>query len=111
MTEEACSHYFAMIDQLVEGQMWVNETFGVAPTTAWSVDPFGQSPTMAFINHKAGVDGMVIDRIHWRLKQSMQRNKNLVFKWQQEWDTSASSAVLTHTLPFYLYDVHYSCGE
>ncbi|EGD82499.1 hypothetical protein PTSG_03147 [Salpingoeca rosetta] len=110
MTEEACSHYFSMVDQLIEGQIWVNETFGVVPATGWSVDPFGHTPTMAFINSKAGLKGMVIDRIHWRLKQQMQQRNELVFRWQQDWDTTANTAVLTHTLPFYLYDVHYTCG-
>ena len=53
---------------------------------------------------------MVIDRIHWRLKQFMQRQKELVFQWRQSWDSLGTTDMLTHTLPFYLYDVHYSCG-
>ena len=54
---------------------------GVVPRSGWSIDPFGQSSTMAFINNRAGIKSMVIDRIHWRLKQFMQRNKQLVFRY------------------------------
>lgn len=111
MTDEASAHVFGMVDQLIEGQLWLNRTLGVTPRTGWSIDPFGQSPTMAFINNRAGMKGMVIDRIHWRLKQFMQRTENLVFRWRQQWDDAAGSTdIVTHTLPFYLYDVHYSCG-
>ena len=47
MPDEASSHYYAMIDQLMEGNQWVLETLGVKPVSSWSVDPFGHSPTMA----------------------------------------------------------------
>lgn len=111
MTDEASAHVYGMVDQLVEGQLWVNRTFGVLPQTGWSIDPFGQSATMAWINNRAGLKGMVIDRIHWRLKQHMQRTQSLVFNWRQQWDSSTgASDILTHTLPFYLYDVSYTCG-
>eukprot|EP00045_Choanoeca_perplexa_P013984 m.161288 g.161288 ORF g.161288 m.161288 type:complete len:1191 (-) comp16523_c0_seq1:1-3573(-) len=110
MTDEASSHVYAMVDQLIEGQRWVNRTLGVVPRSGWSIDPFGQSATMAFINNRAGIKSMIIDRIHWRLKQFMQRNKQLVFRWRQHWDHVGASDVMTHVLPFYLYDVHYSCG-
>eukprot|EP00730_Choanoeca_flexa_P003248 TRINITY_DN11341_c0_g1_i2.p1 TRINITY_DN11341_c0_g1~~TRINITY_DN11341_c0_g1_i2.p1 ORF type:complete len:1226 (+),score=295.66 TRINITY_DN11341_c0_g1_i2:167-3844(+) len=110
MTDEASSHVYAMVDQLIEGQRWVNRTFGVIPRTGWSIDPFGQSSTMAMINNRAGVKSMIIDRIHWRLKQFMQRNKQLVFRWRQHWDKTGITDMLTHVLPFYLYDVHYTCG-
>ena len=111
MTDEASAHVFGMVDQLIEGQLWLNRTLGVQPRTGWSIDPFGQSPTMAFLNNRAGMKGMIIDRIHWRLKQHMQRTKNLVFRWRQQWDGAGGATdIVTHTLPFYLYDVHYSCG-
>ena len=35
MTDEASSHLFAMVDQLIEGQRWVNRTFGKAVAVEW----------------------------------------------------------------------------
>lgn len=32
------------------------------------------------------------------------------YSWRQTWDAQGKSDMLTHVLPFYLYDVHYSCG-
>ncbi len=73
MPDEANSHYFALLDQLIEGHQvavlslfslsifqWLEENLpGTKPNHGWSIDPFGYSPTMAYILKRANFDAMV----------------------------------------------------
>ena len=55
-TDEANTQLYAMQVQLEEGLDWIRETFGsqYVPKFGWSIDPFGYSPTMAFLLQKIG---------------------------------------------------------
>lgn len=99
---QASSHYYAMVDQLLEGNQWVMETLGVKPISSWSIDPFGHSPTMSYIYQRSGLENMVINRIHYRMKQHLGRNKRLLFEWRQHWEEASNEGILTHVLPYYL---------
>ncbi|KAG8647502.1 hypothetical protein MANES_09G081612v8 [Manihot esculenta] len=46
----ANSHYFAIIEQIAEGNMWLNDNIGVVPKNSWAIDPFGYSATMAYLS-------------------------------------------------------------
>lgn len=110
MPDEANSHYYAVIDQLIEGHQWLEKELGIKPASGWSIDPFGHSPTMAYINKRAGFKGMVIQRIHYEVKRMLAEKKNLEFMWTQEWDRDQKTAMYTHMMPFYSYDAPHSCG-
>lgn len=110
MPDEASTHYTSVIDQLIEGHQWVWETFGIKPTTSWSIDPFGHSGTMPYLWKKSGMSNMVIGRIHQGTKGRLALEKSLDFYWKQYWDDSSSENILCHVMPYMLYSLHHTCG-
>lgn len=69
MTDEANSHMFAMLDQLIEGHQWVKTNLNVIPKSGWSIDPFGHGSTVPYFLASSGFEGTIIQRIHYSWKQ------------------------------------------
>ncbi|TYI63587.1 hypothetical protein E1A91_D09G028900v1 [Gossypium mustelinum] len=110
MNDEANSHYFAIIEQITEGNMWLNDTIGFIPKNSWAIDPFGYSPTMAYLLRRMGFENMLIQRTHYELKKELAWNKNLEYIWRQSWDADETTDIFVHMMPFYSYDIPHTCG-
>ncbi|XP_064622952.1 alpha-mannosidase 2-like [Lineus longissimus] len=109
--DEAVTHYYAIIDQLMEGHQWVEKYLGVKAKVGWSPDPFGYSATMPYLLNRAGMQDMVILRIHDHIKQRLRRERNLETHWRQPWDLHTNSTdTFCHIMPYILYNFKYSCG-
>ncbi|XWS30317.1 hypothetical protein CRYUN_Cryun24cG0106600 [Craigia yunnanensis] len=110
MNDEANSHYFSIIEQITEGNMWLNDTIGFVPKNSWAIDPFGYSPTMAYLLRRMGFENMLIQRTHYELKKELAWNKKLEYIWRQSWDAEETTDIFVHMMPFYSYDIPHTCG-
>jgi alpha-mannosidase II len=102
MTDEANAHYYAMIEQMIEGHEWLRANIdqSIKPTYGWSIDPFGHSPTMAYLLKQMGFEGMLIQRIHYHSKKHLAKTNDLEFRWRQAW-SHTDSLILTHLMPYH----------
>ncbi|CAI9109570.1 OLC1v1009414C1 [Oldenlandia corymbosa var. corymbosa] len=110
MNDEANSHFFAILEQITEGNTWLNETVGVIPKNSWAIDPFGYSPTMAYLLRRMGFENMLIQRTHYELKKELALHQNLEYVWRQSWDADETTDIFVHMMPFYFYDIPHTCG-
>ncbi|CAH8860380.1 unnamed protein product [Trichobilharzia szidati] len=110
MPDEAVTNYYSIIDQFIEGHHWLLEHFDYRPNTTWSIDPFGQSSTMAYLAKKFGFSHMIINRVHYEVKKHLALQKALEFYWYQLWDSTKSHGMLAHMFPFFSYDIPHTCG-
>ncbi|NP_001362173.1 Alpha-mannosidase [Caenorhabditis elegans] len=111
MTDEANPYFPVSVDNIVEGFQFIHKNFGIKPQTMWSNDPFGYSNSVPYLFKKSGVHRTVINRIHHKLKQTLQSQKAIPFKWRQYFDATGEDDVLTQILPYTHYDILNSCGS
>lgn len=112
MTDEANVHYYAMVDQLIEGHQWLKANLNCTPRVGWSIDPFGHGSTVPYLLSESGFDGTIIQRIHYAWKQWFAQRQAGDFLWQPYWQEMNADQrhMITHNMPFDIYSIKHSCG-
>ena len=108
--DEANPTYYAFIDQMIHGHQWLEHHLGVRPNNTWSLDPFGYTSSLAQLYQSAGYDHMLILRVHKDVKALLEDQQALEFRWRQHWDLAGNTDILTHMMPYKLYNIKHTCG-
>ncbi|TDH15678.1 hypothetical protein EPR50_G00011770 [Perca flavescens] len=84
MSDEATTHYSAVIDQMTMGLRFLNETFGPCgrPRVAWHIDPFGHAREHASMFAQMGYDGFFFGRLDYqdRARRMTDREQELLWR-------------------------------
>lgn len=75
MADEASSHIYGLINQLIEGHQWLRINLNFTPTTGFSIDPFGHGSTLPYLLAASGFDGTIIQRVHFAWKQFLAKKQ------------------------------------
>uniref|UniRef100_A0A3P9CCK3 Lysosomal alpha-mannosidase n=1 Tax=Maylandia zebra TaxID=106582 RepID=A0A3P9CCK3_9CICH len=84
MSDEAATHYSAVIDQMTIGLRFLNETFGAfgRPRVTWHIDPFGHAWEHASMFAQMGFDGFFFGRLDYQDRARRMRNKEQELLWR-----------------------------
>ncbi|CAL8113268.1 unnamed protein product [Orchesella dallaii] len=110
MADESSPSIFALTNELVEGISWLKRNLNYKPTAAWSIDPFGHSSSMPYLLKSSGIEGMMVQRLHYAWKHWLAEHKNADFLWNQRWDTTGKHAIHCLNAHYDLYPTKHSCG-
>lgn len=62
MHDEACPIYEDMLNNMMYGNQWIYQEFGIVPKIGWHIDPFGHTMTNARLFADMGFDAWVFAR-------------------------------------------------
>ncbi len=110
MADEATNTIGTLIDEIIQGRQWTSNFLGVTPNVSWAIDPFGHSSTMPYLFNRAGIDNMVIQRLHYAWKKYLGEKQYGNFNWIQRWDSEGDFGIRCHNAPYDIYTTKHSCG-
>ncbi|OWF35943.1 Alpha-mannosidase 2x [Mizuhopecten yessoensis] len=110
MPDQAVTHYKALLIQLQIAHEWLTTEFQVSPKVAWSIDPFGHSPTLPYLWSQTGYKLAVTQRVSQKYKSVMASRRQLEFTWRQQWDKAGKTDLFCHVPPYKLYNIEQACG-
>ncbi|CAK9013700.1 3-1, partial [Durusdinium trenchii] len=80
--DEALSTMHGAMEQLSVGHEWLEKHLGVRPRVAWQIDSAGHSDVTPGLLSAMGFDALIINRVHYRVKQQFKAQKHLEFVWR-----------------------------
>lgn len=104
--DEALPSLHGLLEQYTIGHDWLYKNFGIRPTVGWQIDAIGHSSATPALMALMGYEALVINRVHYRLKQQFKSEKRMEFFWKGAEVGQDASPLLTHILA-----EHYSTPE
>ncbi|XP_045194529.2 alpha-mannosidase 2-like [Mercenaria mercenaria] len=104
--DEATPHYFAYLDQMIEGHVWVKRHFGVKPVATFDMDQFSLSSSVRFLMKEAGIKFAVVKRIHLGMKDYFMKHHLMNFYWK----TPSDQTLFVQIEPYEWLSFPDSCG-
>ncbi|KAK8774563.1 hypothetical protein V5799_010907 [Amblyomma americanum] len=100
-SDEATTHYSAIVDQMTLGLRWLNDTFGECgrPRVAWQIDPYGHSRENAALFAQMGFDAVFLGRVHVADKEYRRKQRSLEFLWNADRNIGSAADLFTSILP------------
>ena len=80
--DEACPDPLSMLQQMTTGHQYLLQQFGVVPRVAWQIDPFGHSAVTPTLFRMMGMQALVINRIHFTIKDYFKEQRHMEFIWR-----------------------------
>ena len=81
-TDEACTNYEDLINNMYLGHSFLKKEFGVVPKIGWMIDAFGHSAANAAIFAELGFDAVFMSRIDFPDREQRKREKAMTFLWR-----------------------------
>lgn len=123
VADEAVTSLYALVENMAVGHEFVRQELDshFVPRHGWAVDVFGYSSASARLQLEAGLEALVLLRVHAQMKSFLRRQQALEFHWQLPRDSSDSSSshpgsptsgdsIFCHMEPGRLYSISQSCG-
>ncbi|XP_026759147.2 alpha-mannosidase 2-like [Galleria mellonella] len=92
--DEATTHIFGLIHQLVEGHQWLKYYLNYSPKVGWLTNSVTHSPTMAYLLSASGIFKLIITNLHFSWEQYLAEYQHSDFVWIQNWDSDKTSATI-----------------
>ncbi|KAL0223649.1 hypothetical protein P9112_003039 [Eukaryota sp. TZLM1-RC] len=86
--------------QLTTGQEWIRDVLGFKSPirVSWQIDPFGHSSSSMALAAHSGFELVIINRIHFKLKEKLRQQRQMEFLWQGTRGAGKHSRSLAHVL-------------
>ena len=98
MTDEAGAYYEDIINEMTLGHKYIFDQFGVRPTVAWHVDPFGHSNQVMSLYADMGFDTFTLDRIHYDDDKYRKEHQKMEFIERGSKSLDKESDIFVHVL-------------
>ena len=96
--DEALPSLHAILEQYTIGHDWLYNNFGIRPSVGWQIDATGHSDATPSLLGMMGYEALVVNRLHFRVKQQFKSEKHMEFFWKGANVGKDASPLLTHIL-------------